>query len=139
MKKLFTLCLALIVSVGMMAQLEQQESGVIVASGFHITRPLSEIFAENPVDESSIIKKESPDKKHREATKFEFTPEDGAQYDNDPSTMQTSMGDKPSLGYKANWAGQTASGFRPYDPSGAVGPNHYIQMINATVFKVYAW
>ncbi len=137
MKKLFTLCLALIVSAGMMAQLEQQESGVIVASGFHITRPLSEIFAENPVDESSIIKKESPDKKHREATKFEFTPEDGAQYDNDPSTMQTSMGDKPSLGYKANWAGQTASGFRPYDPSGAVGPNHYIQMINATVFKVY--
>ncbi|MFM7814233.1 MAG: hypothetical protein ACKO66_06920, partial [Flavobacteriales bacterium] len=35
------------------------------------------------------------------------------------------------------WAGQTASGFRPYDPSGAVGPNHYVQMINSTTFKVY--
>jgi hypothetical protein len=38
---------------------------------------------------------------------------------------------------RANWAGQTASGFRPYDPSGAVGPNHYVQMINSTTFKVY--
>ncbi|MFN5620640.1 MAG: GEVED domain-containing protein [Flavobacteriales bacterium] len=137
MKKLFTLWLALFAGTVMVAQSEHQESGVIVSSAFHITRPLTEIFAENPVDESKLIKKESSDRQHREATKFEFTPADGAQYDNDPSTMQTAMGDKPSLGYKANWAGQTAAGFRPYDPSGAVGPNHYIQMINATVFKVY--
>jgi hypothetical protein len=137
MKKLFTLWLALFAGTMMVAQSEHQESGVIIASGFHITRPLSEIFAENPVDESKFVKKESSDRQHREPTKFEFTPADGAQYDNDPSTMQTSMGDKPSMGYKANWAGQTAAGFRPYDPSGAVGPNHYIQMINATVFKVY--
>ena len=47
------------------------------------------------------------------------------------------MGDVPSNGTKANVAGQTASGFRPFDPSGAVGPNHYIQMINSTTFKVY--
>lgn len=137
MKKLFSVLLTTILSCALFAQTEHQESGVVVSSGFHITRPLSEIFAENPVDESKIVKKESSDRKHREATKFEFTPEDGEQYDNDPSTMQTAMGDKPSLGYKANWAGQTAAGFRPYDPSGAVGPNHYIQMINATVFKVY--
>lgn len=37
----------------------------------------------------------------------------------------------------AQISGQTASGFRPFDPSGAVGPNHYIQMINSTTFKVY--
>lgn len=104
MKKLYSVFLTMLLSSAMFAQTEHQESGVVVASGFHITRPLSEIFAENPVDESKIVKKESSDKKHREATKFEFTAEDGAQYDNDPSTMQTSMGDKPSLGYKANWA-----------------------------------
>jgi len=92
MKKLYSVILTLFLSSAMFAQTEHQESGVIVASGFHITRPLSEIFAENPVDESKIVKKESSDKKHREATKFEFTPEDGAQYDNDPSTMQTAMG-----------------------------------------------
>lgn len=137
MKNLYSFVLALLCAGAMFAQSEHQESGVIVATGFHITKPLSEIFAENPVDESKFVKKESSDRKHREATKFEFSPEDGAQYDNDPSTIQTTMGDKPSLGYKANWAGQTAAGFRPYDPSGAVGPNHYIQMINATVFKVY--
>jgi hypothetical protein len=135
MKKLYTALLMLLFSSAMFAQTEHQESGAIAASGFHITRPLTEIFAENPVDESKIVKKESSDRQHREATKFEFTPQDGAQYDNDPSTMQTVMGDKPSLGYKANWAGQTAAGFRPYDPSGAVGPNHYIQMINAPYSK----
>ncbi|HNB81686.1 MAG TPA: hypothetical protein PLP14_06265, partial [Chitinophagaceae bacterium] len=27
--------------------------------------------------------------------------------------------------------------FRPFDPSGASGPNHYVQMINSTTFKVY--
>ena len=101
MKKLYSVVLTTFFSCAMFAQGLEQESGVVIASGFHITRPLTEIFAENPVDESLIVKKESPDKKHREATKFEFTPEDGAQYDNDPSTMQTAMGDKPSLGYKA--------------------------------------
>ena len=40
------------------AQLPNQETGVIVASGFHVTRPLTEIFAENPVDESKIRKEE---------------------------------------------------------------------------------
>jgi hypothetical protein len=137
MKKLFTFWLAISTSIGLMAQTGHQESGVIVASGFHITRPLSEIFAENPVDEAIYIKKESEDRKHRKATKFKFGPEDGAQYGNDPASMQTKGGDVPSLGVKASWAGQTASGFRPFDPSGAVGPNHYVQMINSTTFKIY--
>jgi hypothetical protein len=122
----------------MFAQTEQQESGVIVASGFHITRPLSEIFAENPVEEPVYSEKESEDRKNREATKFKFGPKDGPQYGNDASIMQTTGGDKPTLGTKASWAGQTASGFRPFDPSGAVGPNHYVQMINSTTFKVYS-
>ena len=137
MKKLFTLWLALFAGTVMVAQTEHQESGVIVASGFHVTRPLSEIFAENPVDETIYLKKESEDREHRKATKFKFGPEDGPQFGNDASIMQTNAGDKPSLGTKASWAGQTASGFRPFDPSGAVGPNHYVQMINSTTFKIY--
>lgn len=121
------------------AQLPNQETGVIVASGFHVTRPLTEIFAENPVDESKIRKEEeeSKDREHRPKPEYQFGPEDGAQYANDPASMQTTMGDKPSIETKANWTGQTATGFRPFDPSGAVGPNHYVQMINSTTFKVY--
>lgn len=35
-----------------------------------------------------------------------------------------------------NWAGQSGSGYPP-DPSGAIGPNHYVQAVNATPLKVY--
>lgn len=117
---------------------ENNTTGVVVASQFGVTRPLREIFAENPVDESkNYTEKESKDRQHREAAKFPLTVANGAEYGNDPKTLQDKMGDIPAEPTRANWAGQTASGFRPYDPSGAVGPNHYVQMINSTTFKVY--
>ena len=112
--------------------------GVIIASEFHITRPLTEIAKEFPVDENKIHKKkESGDRKHRIPQKFPFSVEDGAEFGNDPGILQSQMGTVPGRAPLTNWAGQTASGFRPYDPSGAPGPNHYIQMINSTTFKVY--
>ncbi len=117
---------------------ENNTTGVVVASQFGVTRPLREIFAENPVDESKIYEeKESKDRQHRVAAEFPLTAEQDAAYGNDPKTLQDKMGDIPGEPTRANWAGQTASGFRPYDPSGAVGPNHYVQMINSTTFKVY--
>ncbi len=117
---------------------QDNTTGVITASEFHVTRPLIDIFTENPVDENKIYtEKESRDRENRVPAKFPFTVNDGPQYGNDIATMQGTMGDVPGDGLKANIAGQTASGFRPFDPSGAVGPNHYIQMINSTTFKVY--
>jgi hypothetical protein len=117
---------------------ENNTTGVVVASQFGVTRPLREIFAENPVDENKIYQeKESKDRQHRVAAEFPLTAEQDAAYGNDPKTLQNEMGKVPGEPTRANWAGQTASGFRPYDPSGAVGPNHYVQMINSTTFKVY--
>jgi hypothetical protein len=118
---------------------EFSESTVVVASQFGVTRPLREIFAENPVREELILKpKTSGDRKIRKPQFFEFSAEkDGPAYGNDPASVQTRMGVIKGAQTRANWAGQTASGFRPYDPSGAVGPNHYVQMINSTTFKVY--
>lgn len=117
---------------------ENNTTGVVVASQFGVTRPLREIFAENPVDENKIYaEKESRDRQHRVAAEFPLTAEQDAAYGNDPKTLQNEMGKVPGEPTRANWAGQTASGFRPYDPSGAVGPNHYVQMINSTTFKVY--
>lgn len=115
------------------------ESSFVVATDFAVTRPIREIFAENPVREELIIKpKTSGDRKIRKPQFFEFSAEkDGEAYGNDPSSMQSRMGVVKGSQTRANWAGQTASGFRPYDPSGAVGPNHYVQMINSTTFKVY--
>ncbi len=121
------------------AQLAQSESGAIVASGFHITRPLSEIFRENPVpDDFSPVRGESEDRLHREPPKYEFTGEDGPAYGNDENTLQKREGEEreaPEM--KISFNGGTASGFRPYDPSGAAGPSHYVQMINSTTFRIY--
>ena len=101
---------------------EFTESTFVVASQFGITRPLREIFAENPVREELIMKpKTSGDRKIRKPQFFEFSAEkDGPAYGNDPSSVQTGMGVVKAAQTRANWAGQTASGFRPYDPSGAV-------------------
>jgi GEVED domain/Secretion system C-terminal sorting domain len=145
MKKVCSFIMAVCAFVSLSAQqtgdLPQQvfsDGGAIVASEFHVTLPLSEIFKNNPVDENFLYEKtESKDKQHREAANFPFTAEQDAAYGNDPATLQTEKGDINAGQTRANWAGQTASGFRPYDPSGAVGPNHYVQMINSTTFKVY--
>ncbi len=115
------------------------KNGVIVATQFAITRPISEIFAENPVDETQRIgEKISSDRKLRPAQQFPLAETGSPKYGNDESIQQKGMGHiDANDGLKANWTGQTASGFRPYDPSGAAGPNHYVQMINSTTFKVY--
>ena len=136
MKRILVSVLALCSFGQLFAQ--DNTTGVITSSEFHITRPLSEIAAENPVDEDKVyIEKESSDRQHRVAAEFPFTVADGPQYGNDDKTIQSRMGDVPAQPVRANVAGQTATGFRPFDPSGAVGPNHYIQMINSTTFKVY--
>ena len=116
-----------------------QENNVIIASGFSITRPLRDIFAENPVDENKVYDKhESEDRMNRDPQKFPLTVADGPAYGNAPGTVQTRMGEIRDGGQmRVSWTGQTASGFRPFDPSGAAGPNHYMQMINSTTFKVY--
>jgi len=137
MKKILVTILSFCALVQSYAQ-ENNTTGVIVASQFGVTRPLSEIFRENPVDENKVYsEKESKDRQHRVAAEFPLTVANGPEYGNDPKTIQNEMGKVPGQPTRANWAGQTASGFRPYDPSGAVGPNHYVQMINSTTFKVY--
>src|SRR5436853_300956 len=74
-----------------------QTTGVIVASEFHVTRPIREIFAENPVDESKIYKDEESEDRdnNRKPQKFRFKAEDGPEYGNDPSSVQNEMGNIP--------------------------------------------
>ena len=111
---------------------------VIPCSDFHITRPLSEIAKEFPVDENFVYEKsESEDREGRKPQKFPKTVKDGPEYGNDPASLQTLMGTVPGRAPITNWPGQTATGFRPFDPSGAANDTYYIQMINSTTFKVY--
>jgi hypothetical protein len=113
-------------------------NGFIVASQFGVTRPIRDIFRENPVDEEKIgVHKYAGERKIRPAQQFPNKAEDNPKYGNDESILQKGMGHVEGSGMKVNWQGQTASGFRPYDPSGAAGPNHYVQMINSTTFRIY--
>lgn len=148
MKKLVNL-LSLTIFLGVLptsfAQ-QKPDSEVIYCESFQITRPLIEINKENPVNMRKIEKehakkvKESKDKKHRTPQHFVYSSEkDGLAYGNDSSIIQFQDGSRNTTNKAPiqNWQGQTASGFRPMDPSGAAGPNHYIQAINSTTYKIY--
>jgi hypothetical protein len=139
MKKSTLLFVGILAVTGMFAQKKKNTDQTIVVkcSEFHVTRPLTEIFGNNPVDESLLKKGESEDREHREAQKFKKSVKDGPEYGNDPKTVQKEMGTVSNRAPIMNFTGQTAAGFRPMDPSGAVGPNHYIQMINSTTFKIF--
>jgi len=118
----------------------EEKTHVIKCSEFNVTKPLRDIVAEHPaIENKSYPFFEYPDKEGRPVQTFEYTAEkDGSQYGCDPSIIQKGYG--TSGGSKAiiqNWEGQTASGLRPFDPSGAAGTNYYIQMINSTTYKIY--
>lgn len=121
------------------ANAQNNTSSVLTCTDFHITKPLTEL-AKNQKDLDKKFKKihESEDRKHRKPQKFVYSSSDGEQYSEDPSVRQTEMGKRSSL-TKApikNWQGQT-SPYRPSDPTGAVGPNHFVQCVNSSPFRVY--
>ncbi|MFM9005142.1 MAG: hypothetical protein ACKOSR_06530, partial [Flavobacteriales bacterium] len=145
MKRALFLFIVLILSIQVWSQrlARNKDSGYVVASQFAITPPLTELARQFPVDENAAISKEKEEeeaedrKKHR-PQKFKFSVEDDPiVYGNDEATIQRGPGEKPSDNMKASWGGQTTTVFRPFDPTGAVGPNHYVQMINTTTFRVY--
>jgi hypothetical protein len=136
MTKIFSLLTLFFVCSQLFAQDFQPSSGFIVAKEFRVTRPLRDIegLPDKPEKKEA---EESKDRNKRQAQYFEFTGADGAPYHNDEASMQKEMGTKNGTQLRANFAGQSSGGSRPFDPSGAVGPNHYVQMINATTFRVY--
>lgn len=95
MKRIF---LAILTICSFAAQSQNDETGVIVASEFHITRPLTEIFRDNPVDENRNFGGiESSDRQHRIPANFPFTVADGPAYGNDERTLQTKWGTEMPL------------------------------------------
>jgi hypothetical protein len=117
----------------------QIESSYITCTDFHITKPLSELAKEKPyVFKEKEKKQESGDRAHRVPQTFLYSAEDGPEYGESPLVRQTEMGTRNPANKAPikNWAGQT-SPYRPSDPSGAAGLNHYVQCINASPFKVF--
>ncbi|MBK7761898.1 MAG: hypothetical protein IPI46_00810 [Bacteroidetes bacterium] len=118
------------------AQTENVQTEVIRAIQFNTTRPLRELFAENPVpDNFQIQKAEQPDKRKRIAQEFPLAKEGDPIYGNNESTIQRIAGEIEGSQNKVSWAGQ--NGGNPSDPSGAIGQNLFIQMVNSNTFRVY--
>ena len=118
-----------------------QETGVIYPKEFKITKPLRDLVKEHPFVEADFNAPVwvSPDRKNRPHQTFVYSAEDGPEYGNEPSIIQTVMGKREIPQNKAilqNFAGVTSSAFPP-DPTGAVGPNHYVQMVNATTVRIF--
>ncbi len=113
---------------------------VVYCSEFNITKPLIEIAAEHPIveDNSNSPFTEMPDKHGKPVQTFQYSVEkDGAKYGNDSSILQLDFGKTDnSKALLQNWDAQQATGFRPFDPTGAAGPNHYVQMINSTTYQI---
>ena len=118
---------------------KKSESGFVQCSEFHETKPLRELFPNSAEEEkTAFVEREIEDRDGNIPQQFPKTVEhDGPVYGNDPTTIQSTMGSIHNRAPIHSWAGQAATGFFPLDPSGAVGPNHYVQMINATTFKVW--
>ncbi len=121
------------------------ESHVIPCSNFSISQPLRDIMETDP---SKVISKDKkmksfPDKRDMPVQTFVYNvKDDGPQYGNDPSIVQREFGNvnaRPTnKALEQNWDGQAPSvTFRPYDPSGAVGPNHFVQAINGDTYRVW--
>jgi len=117
---------------------EQHQTTIIYPSSFAISPSVAELSEKFQVNENigNDERKESEDRKNRIPMKFEHTGEDGPEWGNDPATMQTKMGNRTPATTLTDWAGQSGGGYPP-DPSGSVGPNHYIQAVNATPVKIF--
>ncbi len=123
----------------------QNESGVIQCDSYSLSRPLSELIAEEQASNKRTEKRlqktrlkdlESKDKKHREPQKFLYSEEkDGAAYGTDPSLLQTSNGTRPGPAARLNINGLNSNS-APHDPSGAAGLTYYIQATNATPCRI---
>lgn len=121
MKKILSLIAVVgICFVSFAQQPTYNSSKVIKAEDFRITPPLRDIEPEAPsINDAKIIRNKLRRSKH-------IT--DGLPFGHD-EIWQQEMGRTPSRGLEENFDG-ISNVSAPPDPSGAVGPNHYIQMVN---------
>jgi len=110
------------------------ESHVIHCSQFNITKPLREMMRaeRSELEVKTFPFTEWPDKKDMPIQTFIKN-----KKGNDPSIIQTKQGKIAGKAPIQNWEAQNASGFRPDDPTGAAGPNHYMQAINGDTYQIW--
>jgi hypothetical protein len=141
MKKatLIVSCLFVMSTISAQQTADNDKVEMIKLVHFGVSKPLSEIATITTEEiDAPANEEESKDREGRVAQKYMFTgKKDGAAYATDPSSIQRTQGNRALRGPIVNWQGQTGGGCPP-DPTGAAGPNHYIQSVNATPVKIYS-
>lgn len=141
MKKTSLLFFGLLTLTGLSAQDQQDveiagESVYIRCSNFFITKPLRELAQMQPFDESKIEEeRESVDEHDRRVPPQKVNPNALPLDGNDPIAQTQNGTMQPPRAPIQNWMGMSGSGYPP-DPTGAAGPNHYVQAVN-TSYRVY--
>jgi hypothetical protein len=114
-------------------------SEVIRCSDFKITIPVRDMPQVTPLSlPDDYLFTQQPDKRDMPVQTFEYTvEEDGPKYGNDAAIVQKDYGKKASKSPLQNWDGYVNAGGRPNDPTGAAGPNYYIQSTNGDKYIIY--
>ncbi|MFK8038711.1 MAG: GEVED domain-containing protein [Crocinitomicaceae bacterium] len=128
MKLLFTL-LTILLTIPIKAQgISETFNWVALPDCVYVTQPLREI----PIIEDLFPNENKPHTYTNKMRRHKFTNENALPKGNDP-VWQNDMGSVPNRGPIENWEGiDNNLGFPP-DPSGAAGPNHYVQMVNSRI------
>ncbi|MEI6694939.1 MAG: T9SS type A sorting domain-containing protein [Bacteroidota bacterium] len=137
MRKILLSFMALLFILNVKAQTSKIDNKVevVVCSEFHVTKTLAEIAKDQATYQniSNQIKKESEDRKNRKAY-IKKSNVKAFPLNEDPIAQKT-MGNRQAQTLLTSWEGQSGNSYPP-DPSGAAGPNHYVQAVN-TSYQIY--
>jgi hypothetical protein len=128
MKKFLILC-SIIFTTSLFAQKEIRNadgSYFKQCSSFQISKPLSQLAKEHP----AVFKKEQKEAKDAERKRLWKTPSN-APFTDDPIAQKTQGTNSTNATIKNFNGQQSAGGYDPLDPTGMVGPNHYVQAVNS--------
>lgn len=112
------------------AQQKENDNYFIRCASFEITMPLRELIEMYP---DKNAEKGDEIEVHNNRMAFEKNNPNALPLGNDP-IAQTQMGERSFRSPLVAWNG--SGGATPPDPSGAAGPNHYVQAVN-TSYRVY--
>ena len=136
MKKYLLVLTLSIIFYGLQAQIQKNKDGSYYqqCSSFSISKPLRELAEMYPANIENPEIKEAEDSKSNRFQNAKLNP-NALPLGDDPIRQKT-MGQKVLGAPIVNFDGMT-NGWTPPDPSGAVGPNHYVQAVNC-VYRVYS-
>jgi len=131
MKKIITLCFAVIITP-LFAQKEiryKDGSYFRQCSHFEISKPLWQLAKEHPADFSKAnVHHEAKDA----SRKFPWQNPSSSIITAEDPIIQKNQGNASTMGTIANFDGTISSGgWDPLDPTGMVGPNHFVQAVNS--------